>query len=76
MDFAFDRTAEGRALKALTIVDDATHVAVAIEAERAISGHGAARVLDWLTPNPRPAAGDPDRQRQGILRQGEGGADP
>ena len=29
MDFVFDRTAEGRVLKALTIVDDATHEAVA-----------------------------------------------
>lgn len=48
MDFVFDRTAEGRVLKALTIVDDATHEAVAIEVERAISGHGVARVLDRL----------------------------
>ena len=46
MDFVFDRTAEGRVLKALTIVDDATHEAVAIEVERAISGHGVVRVLD------------------------------
>ncbi|CBA16362.1 putative is1404 transposase orf b (fragment) protein [Xanthomonas albilineans GPE PC73] len=48
MDFVFDRTAEGRVLKALTIVDDATHEAVAIEVERAISGHGVVRVLDRL----------------------------
>ena len=48
MDFVFDRTAEGRVIKALTIVDDATHEAVAIEVERAISGHGIARVLDRL----------------------------
>ncbi|HRP26786.1 MAG TPA: IS3 family transposase [Chiayiivirga sp.] len=48
MDFVFDRTAEGRVIKALTIVDDATHEAVAIEVERAISGHGVARVLDRL----------------------------
>lgn len=34
MDFAADRTAEGRVLKCLTIVDDATHEAVAIEVER------------------------------------------
>ena len=38
MDFVFDRTAEGRVIKCLTIVDDATHEAVAIEVERAISG--------------------------------------
>jgi len=35
-------------LKALTIIDDATHEAVATEVERAISGHGVARVLDRL----------------------------
>ncbi|OWB16593.1 transposase, partial [Xanthomonas oryzae pv. oryzicola] len=42
------RTAEGRAIKCLVIVDDATHEVVAIEVERAISGHGVARVLDRL----------------------------
>ncbi|OWB26127.1 transposase, partial [Xanthomonas oryzae pv. oryzicola] len=30
MDFVFNRTAEGRAIKCLVIVDDATHEAVAI----------------------------------------------
>ena len=48
MDFVFDRTADGRVLKALVIVDDATHELVAIEVERAISGHGVARLLDRL----------------------------
>ena len=48
MDFVFDRTAEGRVIKCLVIVDDATHEAVAIEVERAISGHGLTRVLDRL----------------------------
>jgi len=48
MDFVFDRTAEGRALKCLTIVDDASSESVAIEVERAISGHGVSRVLDRL----------------------------
>ncbi len=48
MDLVFDRTAEGRALKCLVIVDDATHEAVAIEVERAIWGHGVTRVLDRL----------------------------
>ncbi|WP_411861435.1 IS3-like element IS1403 family transposase [Xanthomonas arboricola] len=48
MDFVFDRSAEGRVIKCLVIVDDATHEAVAIEVERAISGHGVARVLDRL----------------------------
>ena len=36
MDFIFDRTAEGRSIKSLTLVDDATHEAVAIVAQRAI----------------------------------------
>jgi putative transposase len=48
MDFVFDRTADGRVLKCLTIVDDATHEAVAIEVERAISGMMLTRVLDRL----------------------------
>lgn len=48
MDFVFDRTADGRVIKCLTIVDDATHEAVAIEVERAISGLGVTRVLDHL----------------------------
>lgn len=48
MDFVFDRTAEGSALKCLTVVDDATHEAVAIVPERAISGHVLTRILDRL----------------------------
>lgn len=48
MDFVFDRTAEGRVIKCLTIVDDATHEAVAIEVERAISGQQLTRILDRL----------------------------
>lgn len=48
MDFVFDRTAEGRVIKCLTIVDDATHESVAIEVERAICGRGVVRVLERL----------------------------
>lgn len=48
MDFVFDRTADGRVIKCLTVVDDATHEAVVIEVERAISGTGVTRVLDRL----------------------------
>ncbi|RWU19987.1 IS3 family transposase [Xanthomonas phaseoli] len=48
MDFVFDRTADGRVIKCLVIVDDATHEAVAIEVERAIAGHGVTRVLNRL----------------------------
>nr|WP_229721071.1 IS3 family transposase [Dyella nitratireducens] len=48
MDFVFDRTADGRVIKCLTVIDDATHEAVVIEVERAISGIGVTRVLDRL----------------------------
>lgn len=48
VDFVFDRTADGRVIKSLVIVDDATHEAIAIDVERAISGHGVSRVLDRL----------------------------
>lgn len=48
VDLVFDRSAEGRALKCLTIVDDATHEVVAMVVERAISGMGVSRVLDRL----------------------------
>lgn len=48
MDFVFDRTADSRVLKCLTIVDDATHEAVAIAVERGINGQGVARILDRL----------------------------
>lgn len=48
MDFVFDRTAEGRVIKSLTIVDDATHEAVAIVAERAMGGNQLVRLLDQL----------------------------
>jgi hypothetical protein len=30
MDFVFDRSADGRVIKCLTVVDDATHEAVAV----------------------------------------------
>ena len=48
MDFVFDRTAEGRAIKSLTVVDDATHEAVAVVPERAIGGHMLTRILDRI----------------------------
>jgi transposase InsO family protein len=49
MDFVFDRTAEGRSIKSLTVVDDATHEAVAIVAERALGGNQLVRILEQLT---------------------------
>lgn len=48
MDFVFDRSADGRVLKCLTIVDDATHECVSIVVERAISGERLTRILDTL----------------------------
>jgi transposase InsO family protein len=47
-DFVFDRTADGRAVKCLTIVDDATTEAVAIVPARALGGLPVTRVLDRL----------------------------
>jgi transposase InsO family protein len=51
MAFVFDRAAEGRVLKCLTIVDDATLESVAVEVERAISGQGVVNVLERLAPS-------------------------
>jgi transposase InsO family protein len=48
MDFVFDRLADGRALKCLTVVDDATQEAVAIRPDRAISGIYLTRILEGL----------------------------
>ncbi len=47
-DFVFDRTAEGRVLKCLAIVDDATTEAVALIPARALGGLAVTRVLDRL----------------------------
>ena len=49
MDFVFDRTAEGRCIKNLTVIDDATHEAVTIMPERAPSGNQLVRILEQLT---------------------------
>lgn len=48
IDFVFDRTVDGRVLKCLVVVDDATHEAVVIEVERAISSAGVVRVMQRL----------------------------
>lgn len=48
MDFVFDRSSDGRVLKCLVVVDDATHESIVIEVERAISGHAVVRVLERL----------------------------
>ena len=48
MDFVFDRSADGRVIKCLTIVDDATHESVGITPERAMGGLAVTRMLDRL----------------------------
>ena len=48
MDFVFDRSADGRVIKCLTVVDDATHEAVAVVAERAIGGEMLTRIMGRL----------------------------
>ncbi|MES1952419.1 transposase [Salinisphaera sp. S4-8] len=45
MDFVFDRVADGRAIKCLCIVDDATHECAALVPGRSMSGTQVARVL-------------------------------
>lgn len=45
MDFVFDRIASGRVIKCLTIVDDATHEAVAVLPEHSIGGDHLVRLL-------------------------------
>ena len=47
-DFVFDRTADGRVVKCLTIVDDATTEAVAIVPARALGGVPVTRIFDRL----------------------------
>lgn len=48
MDFVFDGSADGRVIKCLTVVDDATHEAVAVVPERAIGGEMLTRIMDKL----------------------------
>ena len=48
MDFVFDRSADTRVIKSLTIVDDATHESLAIVPERAIGGLAVTHILDRL----------------------------
>lgn len=46
MDFVFDRTANGRTLKCLTVVDDATHKSVAVIPDHSMGGLQLTRHLD------------------------------
>lgn len=56
VDFVFDRVASGRALKCLTVVDDATHEVVAIAVEHSMGGTYLTRILDEIcSQRGRPA---------------------
>ena len=48
LDFAFDQTADARVLKVLTITDEFTKQALAIEVEQLITGDDLVRILDRL----------------------------
>jgi len=48
MDFVFDRIASGKTVKCLTVVDDATHEAVAVVPEHTIGGDHLTRILDGI----------------------------
>lgn len=48
MDCVFYRSADGRVIKCLTVIDDATHEAIAVVAERAIDGDLRTRIMDLL----------------------------
>ena len=49
LDFQFDRTADGRALKLLNVVDEYTREALALVAERSITAGATVAVLERLT---------------------------
>jgi len=63
MDFVFDRVASGRSIKCLTVVDDATHEAVAVVPEHSISGDHLARILDHVCAQ---------RGKPGVIRSDNG----
>ena len=48
MDFVYDTLASGKAFRSLTIVDNFTKLAPAIEADFSLPGARVARVLEWL----------------------------
>lgn len=48
LDFVFDRVADGRVLKILTIVDDATHESVAVEVRHWFGGRQVVELLSQL----------------------------
>ena len=49
MDFIFDRTANGRSIKILVVLDECTRENLALEVSRKLKSHDVVRVLDELT---------------------------
>ena len=65
MDFVFDRIATGRSLKALVIVDDVTHAAIAVLAEHSIGGERLTRMMDQVcSRRGRPAVIRTDNEKE------------
>jgi putative transposase len=68
MDFVFDRTAEGRSIKSLTVVDDATHEAVDIVSERALGGTSwCASSINWPPRGGCPRRSEPITARSSAV---------
>ena len=68
MDLVFDRVADGRSIKCLAIVDDATHECVALVPARAMSGRQVVGVLAQLAQSrglPRVIRSDNGRELTG-----------
>jgi len=49
MDFIFDRTADGRSIKMLVVLDEYTWENIALEVSQIMKSHGVIMVLDELT---------------------------
>jgi len=49
MDFIFDRTADGRSIKMLVVLDEYTWEIIALEVSQIMKSHGVIMVLDELT---------------------------
>ena len=59
IDFVLDRSADGRMVQCLTVVDDYSHKCVANKSERAIGGHFLIRLLNTIGQERAPS-GDPN----------------
>lgn len=66
IDFQFDTTADGRALKMLNAIDKYTRAALAIDVDRSIRADGLIDVLDHLSPPTRGTPLCPLRQRPRV----------